>query len=140
AQRARSAEAELTIATRPPGATVSIDGEAAGATPLTTHVTAGAHAVTVTKERYTTATQNVDAPGNLQLDLRRPTAVLRVNSTPPGGDVIIGGERRGKTPLEVKLPGFERYDVRIALAGAKPWRKWVYLAHANNAVTAILRR
>ena len=119
---------------------VTIDGAAAGATPLSTHVAAGQHAIAVAKERYATATTSIDAPGKLALDLRRPSATLHVTSTPPAADVIIAGEHRGKTPVDVKLPGFESYDVRVALAGARPWRKTIYLGHALNRVDAALAR
>ena len=61
-----------------------------------------------------------------------------MTSTPPAADVVIAGEHRGKTPVDVKLPGFESYDVRVALGGAKPWRKTVYLAHVSNRVDAAL--
>jgi hypothetical protein len=131
-------DGELAITTRPPGASVSIDGSAAGTTPLTTHVAAGKHDVVVSKERYSAVTTSTEAPGHLTLDLRRPTATLHVTSTPAAADVIIAGERRGKTPVDIKLPGFESYDVRVALGGAKPWRKTIYLSHAQNRVDAAL--
>jgi hypothetical protein len=131
-------EAELIVISHPAGATVTVDGEAAGQTPLTTHVSPGEHAITVAKERYAPASSKVDAPGKLALDLRRPPATLHVTSTPPAADVLIAGERRGRTPLDVKLPGFESYDVRVALAGTKPWRKTVYLGRASNRVDAAL--
>ncbi|MGZ3407513.1 MAG: PEGA domain-containing protein, partial [Polyangia bacterium] len=132
------ADAELVVITRPSGAAVTIDGEPAGNTPLTTHVSAGQHAVAFTKERYAFATANVDAPGKLTFDLHRPSATLHVSSTPPAADVVIAGEHRGKTPVDIKLPGFESYDVRVLVAGGKPWRKTVYLSHASNRVDAAL--
>ena len=61
-----------------------------------------------------------------------------MTSTPPAADVVIAGEHRGKTPVDVRLPGFESYDVRVALAGSRPWRKTVYLSHASNRVDAAL--
>ena len=131
-------DAELLVQTRPPGATVTIDGEPAGRTPLSTKVTPGEHAVALTKERYATATSTVEAPSKLQLDLRRPPATLHVTSTPPAADVLIAGERRGRTPCDVRLPGFESYDVRVALAGTKPWRKMVYLGRASNRLDVAL--
>jgi hypothetical protein len=138
AAKSAAGDAELVVTSRPSGATVTIDGEPAGETPLTTHVSAGQHAVAFTKERYAFATANVDAPGKLALDLHRPAATLHVTSTPPAADVIIAGEHRGKTPVDVKLPGFESYDVRVATGGAKPWRKTVYLSHVANRVDAAL--
>ena len=131
-------DAELVVTTRPAGASVTIDGAAAGATPLSTHVAAGKHEIAVSKERYVAATTTTDAPGKVTLDLRRPSATLHVTSTPPAAEVVIAGERRGKTPVDVRLPGFESYDVRVALAGARPWRKTIYLAHPSNRLDAAL--
>ncbi len=133
-----AADAELVVTTRPPGAAVTIDGAAAGATPLSTHVPAGRHEVAISKERYAATTTTTDAPGKLALDLRRPPATLHITSTPAAADVVIAGEHRGKTPVDIRLPGFESYEVRVAFAGARPWRKTVYLAHASNRVDAAL--
>jgi hypothetical protein len=105
---------------------------------MSARIAPGKHDIALTKERYSAVTTTSDAPGKLSLDLRRPTATLHVTSTPAAADVVIAGERRGKTPVDIKLPGYESYDVRIALAGAKPWRKTVYLSHAQNRVDAAL--
>jgi len=138
AAAASAADAELTITSRPSGASVSIDGAPSGTTPVSARVAPGKHDVVLTKERYSAVTTTSDAPGKLSLDLRRPTATLHVTSTPAAADVVIAGERRGKTPVDIRLPGYESYDVRVALAGAKPWRKTVYLSHAQNRVDAAL--
>lgn len=140
AAAATDSDGELAIVTRPPGASVSIDGSAKGTTPLTAHLPPGKHEISVTKERYSAITTTAEAPGKLALDLRRPSATLHVTSTPPAAEVIIGGEHHGKTPVDVRLPGFESYDVRVALAGARPWRKTVYLSHAQNRVDAALAK
>src|SRR5262249_22055487 len=65
-------DGELAITTHPPGASVSIDGTAAGTTPLSTKVAPGKHEIVVTKERYSAITTSTEAPGKLALDLRRP--------------------------------------------------------------------
>jgi hypothetical protein len=135
---ATASDAELAITSRPSGANVSIDGAPSGTTPMSARVAPGTHDIVLTKERYSAVTTTSEAPGKLSLDLRRPTATLHVTSTPAAADVIIAGERRGKTPVDIKLPGYESYDVRVALAGARPWRKTVYLSHAQNRVDAAL--
>ena len=131
-------DAELVVVTRPPGASVTIDGAAAGASPLATRVAPGKHEIAIAKERYVPTTTTSEAPGRVAFDLRRPSATLHVTSNPPAAEVVIAGERRGKTPVDVRLPGFESYEVRVALAGARPWRKTVYLSHASNRLDASL--
>ena len=60
-------------------------------------------------------TKEVDAPGQVSVVLDRPLATLHVTSMPPGGEVAIDGKSRGKAPLDVGLPGFQRYEVEVTL-------------------------
>jgi hypothetical protein len=113
------------VTSNPPGARVSVDGNVRGKTPLTTALTAGTHEVRVDKERYATWTQSTEAPGKLDVVLRRPQATLHIDSEPPGGDVIVEGKPRGKTPVDVQVEGFHHYDVQVTLLGTTPWRKRV---------------
>jgi hypothetical protein len=126
------------VVTRPAGATVAIDGAAAGRTPLVAHVAAGHHEVVLTKDRYATTTTATNAPGHVRLDLKRPPATLRITSTPSQAEVVIGGEPRGLTPLEIKLPAYERYAVRVNAPGGRTWSKTVYLNKLTNRVDAKL--
>ena len=138
APTAKPAEAELQVTSKPPGAAVSADGEARGRTPMTLSLTAGAHELTVTKERYAPVTQSVEAPGKLEVTLKRPTATLHVESDPPGGDVIVEGKPRGKTPVDVTLDAFHHYDVQVMLLGTRPWHKRVSLKPPQTDVVAKL--
>jgi molecular chaperone DnaK len=135
-----SAEVALSVTSRPPGATVLVDGEAAGTTPLQAQVKPGRHEVAVQKDRYATVSQTVEAPGQLRAELRRPSAILHVRSAPSNAEVTVAGEVRGRTPVDLKLPGYESYDVRVAMPGAKPWRKKVYLGRVSNNVEATLSK
>ena len=90
------------------------------------------------RERYATVTQSVDVPGKIDLVLKRPTATLHVDSEPAGGEVIVGGKPRGKTPVDVTLDAFQHYDVQVMLLGTKPWHKKVSLKPPQTDVTAKL--
>ena len=136
---AAEADAELAVTTRPAGASVSIDGTAAGTTPLTTHLSPGKHEIVVTKERYTAVTTSTDAPGTLTLDLRRPTATLRVTSTPPGANVVLDGQPVGVTPLELTVTAYEQHKVELELAGQSRRRK-VYVRPPFAAVEVDLNQ
>jgi hypothetical protein len=62
AQALRGRASVLTVTTRPPGASVTIDGKPApGSTPLSTDVRAGSHTVAVQRGGYLPATQSVEA-------------------------------------------------------------------------------
>ncbi|HEY2746050.1 MAG TPA: PEGA domain-containing protein [Polyangia bacterium] len=129
---------ELAIVTHPSGAAVSVDGEAKGKTPLTLSLPVGAHEISVTRDRYATVTQPVEVPAKLELTLKRPTATLHVDSEPAGGEVIVEGKPRGKTPVDVTLDAFHHYDVQVTLLGTKPWHKRVSLKPPQTDVTAKL--
>jgi hypothetical protein len=133
-----SDEAELQLSSKPPGAQVTVDGVVRGKTPLSVSVAEGAHELKLDKERYATVTQSVQAPAKLDVTLRRPPATLHVDSDPPGGDVLVEGKPRGKTPVDVTLEAFHHYDVQVTLLGTHPWRKRVSLKPPQTDVTAKL--
>jgi len=80
----------------------------------------------------------VELPAKLDLMLKRPTATLHVDSEPGGGEVIVEGKPRGKTPVDVTLDAFHHYDVQVMLLGTKPWHKRVNLKPPQVDVTAKL--
>src|SRR5262249_33584337 len=104
---------ELVLVTHPSGAAVSIDGEARGKSPLTISLPPGTHELSVTRDRYATITQRVEVPNKLELTLKRPTATLHIDSEPAGGEVVVEGKPRGKTPVDVTLDAFHHYDVEV---------------------------
>lgn len=131
-------QAELVVSSKPPGATITVDGEAQGKTPATLSVVAGTHEIVVTKDRYATVTQSIDAPGKVDVTLKRPAATLHIESEPPGGEVIVEGKPRGKTPVDVTLDAFHHYEVQVMLLGTKPWHKRVNLKPPQTDVSAKL--
>jgi hypothetical protein len=130
-------DAPTTITTRPPGAVAAVDGKPLGLTPVTASLSAGKHDVTLTKDRYQTVKSALEAPGELSITLKRPVALLRIASKPAGADVKIDGVARGKTPVAVKLPAYEKYDVELS-QGARRWHRSVYLKESPNELRATL--
>jgi cytoskeletal protein RodZ len=130
--------ATVQIQSHPAGAAISVDGEARGKTPTTLQLPAGTHEVSLTRDRYAVATQTVDAPGKLDVTLKRPTATLHVESDPPGGDVTVEGKPRGKAPVDVTLEAFHHYDVQVTLLGTKPFKKRVSLKPPQMSIEAKL--
>lgn len=47
-------------------------------------------------------------------------ARVAIQTTPPGAEVILDGEARGRTPLEVRLPKPVQGTLKVALAGYAP--------------------
>lgn len=124
----------LSVRTNPPDAQLSIDGVASGKTPQTLKVTLGEHEIKITRPRYADAVERVSAPGNVEIVLKRPTAVVHVTSTPSGQEVTVKGAARGKTPVDVELSAFQQHE--IVVGGT--WKKKVTVRPPEVSVHADL--
>ena len=101
------ADGRLEVASNPSEATVNVDGEFRGRTPLSIRLSPGrTHRLALTKPGYETATQELsvaaDSGRRLQIDLTPQYGDIEITSTPPA-DVWVDGERRGSTPLKLAL-------------------------------------
>jgi serine/threonine-protein kinase len=65
--------------------------------------------------------------------LFQPRTKLKINSTPPGAQVFIGNEFKGKTPFDIKLPSKE-YDLRFSLHNYYTWEATVKLDGKNETL------
>jgi hypothetical protein len=136
----RSARAvALHVTTSPTGSTVFVDGEERGPSPLTVAVGSGAHDIVAERPRWIAAHAHVDGPGRVQLTLERPTARLRVTSTPPGAAVRLDGRDVGVTPLELDAPAYELHHVHLERDG-HVWKRKVYLRPPGALVRVGARR
>jgi serine/threonine-protein kinase len=104
---------------RPEGAAVVVDGVARGVTPIELALSIGAHDVilrndagerqlTVTVEKGTRASENVDMPAAVA------SGQLDVTSEPLGARVIVDGAAAGRTPLKVKGLAVGHHAVVVA--------------------------
>ncbi len=104
---------------------VSIDGREAGEAPGIFELPAGTHALTIETERYLEFATDVQIEGlghlqKLEPQLTPGWAVVSVTTEPSDAEVRIGGEVRGRTPLELELvAGSHRLELRRS--GFKPW-------------------
>lgn len=118
----------LAVLSEPPGATVALNGEPVGATPLDgLAVDSGEHTVTVQHPRYFPAERTVRITGRgvlqqLDVALEPAWAEISVSTAPPGARIVVDGKAAGTTPgtvevvegtrhLELALEGF-RHDTR----------------------------
>ena len=74
----------------------------------------------------------------LDAQLRRPKATLVVTSSPAGAEVRINGAKQGKTPLSIAVQAYEGYNVEVAGAGGRAWKKRVYVKTPSTNVQAML--
>ncbi len=119
----------LRVLTDPPGATVSVDGEPVGASPVTKEGLApGEHIVEATLRGHQTARETIQVESgqqrvvslSLQREARRPGRIV-VNATASGAVVSVDGEEKGPPPvvvenaapgthaIMVKAPGYEDF-------------------------------
>lgn len=101
------ADGRVEVASMPSEASVSVDGEFRGRTPLSIRLSPGrAHRLALTKPGYETAAQELsvaaDSGRRLQIELKPQYGDVEVTSTPPS-EVWVDGERRGSTPVKLAL-------------------------------------
>jgi formylglycine-generating enzyme required for sulfatase activity len=101
------ADGRLEVASNPSEASVSVDGEFRGRTPLSIRLSPGrTHRLALSKPGYETATRELsvaaDSGRRLQIDLTAQYGDIEVASTPPA-EVWVDGQRRGSTPLTLAL-------------------------------------
>ena len=120
----------LHVESQPPGATVSVNGETKGTTPLDlSNLLWGNYQVTVDHKGYAAHVETISlseaAPrGEVKVALSRTaptTGAADVFSNPPGAAVAIDGAPAGRTPLSVPRlkPGSHKVDV--TQEGYQPW-------------------
>ena len=99
----------LQLTTSPSGATITIDGETRGQTPvLISDLSPGEHQLHVMAPRHFahSATVNIiglDQTQPLNIELEPAWGQLSLNSQPAGAVVLVSGQKRGVTPLTTEL-------------------------------------
>ncbi len=116
----------LNLGSNTEAATVFIDGEEIGLTPLSNiELAAGEHEVLVSKDRYEPIQQLIEIEGrqqqqSLSIDLLPAWANVNFSSSPAGATVTVDGEDLGLTPLSAEILEGE-HEVLIKLAAHKAW-------------------
>jgi hypothetical protein len=101
-------EGELVVQSRPQGATVLVDNDNRGVTPITLRLPSGPHVLEVrvgkSESRVIplTITAGVQTAQYIELQDAQSTGSLEIKSDPPGARVIIDGQPRGTTPATVR--------------------------------------
>ena len=117
--------ADATIDSSPQGATVTIDDEIIGMTPLSAELLEGTRKIDVSLQGYkpwqrrlpVTAGQDLELPRIL---LRKADGILAVASEPNAATITINGEYKGKTPLNINVTPDQELTVRAIKPGYTP--------------------
>jgi formylglycine-generating enzyme required for sulfatase activity len=125
--------AAITFESRPAGATVRVDGDELGRTPLTIDVGAGRRAAEFRLEGYapfrtefTVIAREAQRVG--PVPLRRPPAVVEVVSEPADAQVSVNGQYRGRTPLLLTLEVEQAAQLAISRLGYQTAQRSLRLA------------
>jgi formylglycine-generating enzyme required for sulfatase activity len=118
------ATGNVTIASDPVGAEITIDGKPHGVTPLTLALPAGAHHVTARYQDWPAEERDINVAKHQELNAAFEFAngSVKIISAPAGATVARDGQQLGVTPLLVEdvKPGAVAYE--LTLAGFKPAR------------------
>jgi formylglycine-generating enzyme required for sulfatase activity len=146
--------APVRLRTEPPGATVMVDGAAAGATPATLELPAGERSLEVRLAGFNAWNGKVQVVANQPLelpDVKLAPADGRVEiaSAPSEASISIDGEFRGRTPLQLKLapgrahkltltkPGYETVTNELSVAADSGRRLMLELTPQYGAVEVV---
>jgi formylglycine-generating enzyme required for sulfatase activity len=113
---------ELAVESDPPGARVSAGETELGVTPLAATLPAGRHVLEVTLAGRKPWRGEVNiVPGEhlalAPIALEVADGRVRIASEPAGASVLVGGNYRGQTPLELSLPPGRAQRIELRKAG-----------------------
>ena len=112
----------LIIETTPIGATVILDNEQKGVTPLTVeNIKAGQHSIILSYTGYERLNKAVmikaDETTSVTELLIKRTGHLEIVSSPTGSDIYINDEYKGKAPLKLQYLDVGDYFLKLSLDG-----------------------
>jgi hypothetical protein len=140
-------EGELVVQSRPPGANVTVDGEARGSTPVTVRLAPGTHVLELRVGRAEprviplTILPGVQTSQYVELQSVPTTGGLDVRSDPPRARVLVNGQARGSTPLVLSdLPPGD-HEVVLDAGGGQQVKQFVRIEPGVTAQLVVpLRR
>lgn len=123
----------LTVNSVPDKATVSVDSEPVGTTPMSDlPVEPGERRIEIVVDRYLPQRQQLIIEGkntkqSLQVELTPAWSEYVFRSKPEGADILVDGELRGQTPATLELMQGD-HEVVLSLTGHKGWRQLFVVA------------
>jgi len=118
----------ITLTTVPDvGATVRVDGEPLGVTPIAdAEIRPGAHRLEFVAERYLAEVRELDVNGggerqSLDVALTPNWAPVTFESQPAGAEILVDGQALGATPRDLELAAGQ-HEIELRLRGHNAWR------------------
>ena len=142
--------ASLTINTQPSGASVFLNGDPKGNSPLTINdLKKSSYTIRVDLEGYETKEEKVslDQQSNrieVILAVKRPPpaplASLTINTQPSGASVFLNGDPKSSSPLTISALNTGSYTVRIELEGFESKEKQVAIGNESQMLDISLEK
>ena len=113
---------DVFISSVPEGATVSVNGKAAGKTPVEIELSEGQYTLQISADGFkpwqTRLAVEPNQPQSIKdVRLQPADGTLALQTTPAGASVTIDQKFVGKTPLKVPLQADIRHEIQISKAG-----------------------
>lgn len=138
----KPAWAVVTLQTEPAGATLLVDGEEQGSTPLELELLSGNRQLVFTRKSFAplevelaVEAGQVMKPAAYQLE--PSPATLTLSSDPAGATVTVDGSYKGLTPLSIDLPSAREHHLRLTLTGHLPASRKLELEPEENRVLSV---
>lgn len=121
------------------GASVYVDGDYKGATPLRIdNVPAGNHTIRISAEKYYDYVETVTVEANrvttVEAALEKKPGSIYVESTPSGASVYLDESYKGKTPLTIPDVPEGTHRLTLTYPGYNDWATSVYV-YADEVTT-----
>jgi formylglycine-generating enzyme required for sulfatase activity len=115
------ADGRVELVSIPSEASVSVDGQFLGRTPLSVRLTPGRpHQITLAKPGYAQSTQQLsvaaDSGRRVQIELVAQLGDVEVQSDPPNAEIWVDGARVNATPARLTLSAIE-HTIEVRQAG-----------------------
>lgn len=114
--------ADVTVASRPAGAAIMVDGAQLGVTPATVAIDAGTRQLELRLEGFKTWRQSLTVAARERVELplvelQEADGVLSIETVPAGAAVTVDGRFRGTTPVDIELSPGRAHQLILARAG-----------------------
>ena len=124
--RMRAVAGNLRVESDPPGASVALDGQDKGKTPLAlTGLGVGAHRVDIALDGYLAATRTVEVQDQRTAEvveaLVRAEGRILCASVPGGAAINLDGKDAGTTPTTLEHVASGKRQLSLTLEGYQPW-------------------
>ena len=113
-----------------PGASIYVDNKLVGTGSYSGNLNSGTHRLKASLKSHKDATDQIQVAAKVPQTIElKPTPIygrLTVGSSPRGADIVVGGVKRGVTPMNITDLLVGEYDVVISKAG--------YASHSQRVV------